>query len=183
MKNKKSFVSLLSLFAATTFFIFVGGSGAALAQSNNGKIVEQIMKMEAEYNESSKRPNAPADFDRFYADDFMVTMRLPPQIRTKAESQARMKDPNFKRGTIESLIDDDIKVRVYGDDAAIATGHWTRISKDADGKDTSASGRFTRVWVKQNGKWLLAAAHYSPDIDLEKLKVATAKEQSTGKKN
>jgi len=104
----------------------------------------------------------------------MTTMRLPPRTETRTEIAARLKDPNFKRGTIESLENDDVKVRVYNDNTAITTGHWKRVSRDGDGKDTSMSGRFTRVWVKQNGKWLLAGAHYSPDIDVEKLKAAQA---------
>lgn len=152
----------------TLLFVMVGAT-VSFAQSNNGKIVEQIMKMEAENIEASKKPSA-EEFDRMETADFMVTMRIPPKIVTKAEYLARLKDPNFKRGTTESLINDDVKVRVYGDDTAIVTGSWKRVSKDADGKDTSAAGRFTHVWVKQNSKWLLAAAHHSPDIDLEKLK-------------
>jgi ketosteroid isomerase-like protein len=108
--------------------------------------------------------------DRLFAIDFMLTGRIPPKIQTRAEFLARLKDPNFKCGDTESLTNDDVKVRIYGDDTAIVTGNWKRVSKDQSGKDTSASGRLTHVWIKQNGKWLLAASHYSPDIDLEKLK-------------
>lgn len=81
-------------------------------------------------------------------------------------------DPNVKRGTIESLTNDDVKVRVYNENTAIVTGSWKRTSKAADGKDTSAAGRFTHIWIRQNGRWLLAGAHYSPAIDLDKLKAA-----------
>jgi len=48
----------------------------------------------------------------------MVTARLPPMIVTKAENLAQLKDLNFKRGTVESLINDDVKVCVYSDDMA-----------------------------------------------------------------
>jgi ketosteroid isomerase-like protein len=153
-----------------TGLIFIFGNAVFIfAQANDSKIVEQIMKLEAEHIEASKKLNA-ADFNRIETDDFIMTVRIPPKIITKAENSARLKDPNFKRGTIESLTNDDVKVRVYNNDTAISTGSWKRTSKDADGKDTSASGRFTHVWVKQKDKWLLAAAHYSPNIDLEKLK-------------
>lgn len=165
MKTISTISFVLMVIANSSIFV--------AAQASNGKIVEQIIKREAEYNESSKNPDA-ADFDRFYVDDYTVTWRVPPRIQTKSENQTRFKvsleDPNFRRGTIESLTDDNVRVRVYAGSTAIATGRWRRTSKDADGRDTSASGRFTRVWVKQNGRWLLAAAHYSPDIDLEKLK-------------
>jgi ketosteroid isomerase-like protein len=158
----------------------VGGAFSAFAQSNNGKIVEQILKLETEYTEATKKLSG-EDSERFYAPDFMVTARIPPRLVTRAERLARLKDPNFRRGTIESLTNSDVKVRVYGDSTAIVTAAWKRVSQHADGKDGSASGRLTHVWVKQNGKWLLAAAHYSPDIDLEKLKAAAA--QNEARKN
>jgi ketosteroid isomerase-like protein len=160
--------------------MFIGGAISAFAQSNNGKIVEQIIKLEAAYSTAAKN-RQPSDFERFYTPDFLMTMRLPPRILDNEQRRKNLADPNFRRGAIESLTDDDVKVRVYGNSTAIVTGHWKRTSKDADGKNTSASGRFTRVWVKQNGKWLLAGAHYSPDVDLEKLKAAAT--QNEGKKN
>jgi ketosteroid isomerase-like protein len=156
----------------------VGGAFSAFAQSNNGKIAEQILKLENELLEATKKMSA-EDIDRLYATNFMVTARIPPRVFTKAEIVARREDTSAPRGTIESLTNSDVKVRVYGDATAIVTGAWKRIAKHADGKDASLSGRFTHVWIKQNGKWLVAGAHYSPDIDLEKLKAA----QTEGKKN
>jgi uncharacterized protein (TIGR02246 family) len=180
MKNFKHTVLLITflfgLNAFASFDVFAQTGTAQNSKSLSGnrktsgdsdKIAQQIMKLNSEYEESSRNPKA-EDFDRFYTEDYMVTVRVPARISTRAENEARFKDPNFRRGTIESLTNDDVKVRVYGDDTAIATGSWKRVSKDADGKDTSASGRFTRVWVKQNGKWLLAAAHYSPFAELAK---------------
>jgi ketosteroid isomerase-like protein len=157
--------------------IVLGSSVLVFAQNDNAKIVEQIMKLEAEHIEVTKKFSA-ADFDRIETDDFMMTVRIPPKIITKSEQSARLKDPNFKRGTIESLTNDDVKVRVYNKDTAISTGSWKRVAKHADGADNSASGRFTHVWVKQNDKWLLAAAHYSPDLDFEKLKTNSAEKKN-----
>jgi ketosteroid isomerase-like protein len=39
---------------------------------------------------------------------------------------------------------------------------WKRVSKNAEGKDTSAEGFFTHVWVRQGGRWRMSVAHYSP---------------------
>ena len=164
----KSISLILIAFAMT-----VAAAISISAQSDKNKIVAEIMKLEADYIEASKILSAEA-FERFYAPDFMLTARIPPKILTNEQRLNMLKDPNFKRGTVDSLENDDVKVRVYNDNTAITTGHWKRVSRDGDGKDTSMSGRFTRVWVKQKGKWLLAGAHYSPDIDLEKLKAAQA---------
>lgn len=176
--KKRNFLSQVLVLTVLPAALMIFSVNDSFAQTNSAKITGQIMKLEAEYTEASKKLNA-ADFDRFYAADFMVTARIPPRIVTRTDYITRLKDPNFKRGTVESLTNDDVKVRLYNDDTAISTGHWKRVSQAPDGKDTSASGRFTHVWVKQNGKWLLAAAHYSPDIDLEKLRSA----QSETKKN
>jgi uncharacterized protein (TIGR02246 family) len=170
-RNLRIIVTLIFISVATT---------VSFAQSNNAKIVEQIMKLEDEYTEASKKLNAES-LDRLFAIDFMLTGRIPPKIQTRAEYLARLKDPNFKRGEVKSLTNDDVKIRIYGNDTAIVTGSWKRVSKDQNFKDTSASGRLTHVWVKQNGKWLLVASHYSPDIDLEKLKAGNS--TSENKKN
>lgn len=164
----------------TVFAILAGSAFSAFAQSNNGKIVEQILKLENDLLEATKKLSA-EDLERFYTADFMMTVRIPPQIVNREQRLAHLKDANFQRGTVESLVNSDVKVRVYGNDTAIVTAAWKRVSKDADGKDTSASGRFTHIWVKQNGKWLLAGVHYSPDIDLEKLKAENT--QPADKKN
>ena len=160
------------------FAMTVAAAISISAQSNKNKIVAEIMKLEADYIEASKILRAEA-FERLYAPDFMLTARIPPKILTNEQRLNMLKDPNFKRGTVDSLENDDVKVRVYGNDTAIVTANWKRVSRDGGGKDTSASGRFTHIWVRQNGKWLLATAHYSPDIDLEKLKAA----QTESKKN
>ena len=173
--KKRSFLQII-----TVLLFIVGNTIGLFAQPNNAKIVEQIMKLEAEYTEAAKKLSA-EDFEPLFATDFMLTGRIPPKIQTRAEYLARLKDPNFKRGEVKSLTNNDVKVRIYGDDTAIVTGSWKRVSRDADGKDTSASGRLTHVWVKQNGKWLMAVSHYSPDIDLEKLK--TGNIQNESKKN
>lgn len=124
------------------FVLLLGGMHSAPAQSNNGKIVEQITKLEAEYNTATKNPQG-SDFERFYTSDFLATMRLPPRIVDNERRKKILNDPSYRRGAVESLTDEDVKVRSYNDSTAIVTGHWKRVSKDADGEDTSASGRFT----------------------------------------
>lgn len=161
MKNLTLIFNVLVLIAGLTV--------STLAQSNKDKIVAEITRLEADFTEASKNPR-PEDFARFYVSDFVMTARIPPKTMNNEQRLKTMKDPNYKRDTIESLTNDDLQVRLYGNETAVVTAHWKRISRAADGTDTSASGRLTHVWVKQNGKWLLAAAHYSPDIDLEELK-------------
>jgi ketosteroid isomerase-like protein len=58
--------------------------------------------------------------------------------------------------TIKNLVVDDVKIRVMGDFAII---HARTSYTTADG--TTASGRYTDCWVKQNGRWLAVSAHVS----------------------
>ena len=63
----------------------------------------------------------------------------------------------FKSGKIkfESRELSDLEVRVYGN-TAVVTGQVKQKSTN-DGADTSGENRFTRVYVKQNGRWVSVA--------------------------
>jgi ketosteroid isomerase-like protein len=121
-------------------------------------VAEEILQLERMYDQSFIRPT-PDAVERLHTDDFMMTAR--GKVTTKAELLARLNDPSYQPNLIESLTTDDVKVRIYGD-TAVTTGRWKRVSKDAEGKDTSAAGFFTHVWVKRHKTWLMAVAHYSP---------------------
>ena len=55
----------------------------------------------------------------------------------------------------------DMKVRLYGDSAAVVTGR-TKLKGVYDGKTVDKIVQFTDTLVKQNGQWRLAAGHVSP---------------------
>ncbi|MGE0882010.1 MAG: SgcJ/EcaC family oxidoreductase [Blastocatellales bacterium] len=144
----------------TVLTILIVGSSIALGQSGNKQLESEIQKLEAEYGQALAKRDAAA-IDRITTDDYMQTGAVPARIRTKAELIERLKRPATSGETIESIQDDDIKVRVHGD-TVIATGHSKEIIKTPDGKTRNAEIRWTDVWVKQNGKWLKAACHTSP---------------------
>ena len=54
----------------------------------------------------------------------------------------------------------DMKVRVYGDHTAIVTGK-TKIKGNAQGKPIDIVVQFTDTFVKESGRWRLAAGHVS----------------------
>ena len=53
------------------------------------------------------------------------------------------------------------RVQVYGD-TAILTYNFAGIGKGADGKITPNTAKSTRVYVRQNGKWMLVHANFAP---------------------
>lgn len=53
------------------------------------------------------------------------------------------------------------KVQVYGD-TAILTYNFVGQSRTADGKLHTDSGKSTRVYVRQGGRWMLVHANFAP---------------------
>ncbi len=72
----------------------------------------------------------------------------------------------FESGSLryEYLEWDEVTVRPYGD-AAVVTGR-ERQKVNYQGQPMESDLRTTLVWVKQNGRWLLANAQMSPILGM-----------------
>lgn len=53
------------------------------------------------------------------------------------------------------------KVQTYGD-TAILTYNFVGLNRDAEGKLKPNTAKSTRVYVRQNGKWVLVHANFAP---------------------
>jgi ketosteroid isomerase-like protein len=60
----------------------------------------------------------------------------------------------------ESLVWEDVRVRVYGE-AAVAVGSQTQRSTH-QGRDASGRFRVTQVAVREGSRWAIVGLHYSP---------------------
>ena len=96
-----------------------------------------------------------AALNRIYADDF-IGIGPSGTVRTKAQVIADFTSGDLK---FQSITTDDVRVRVYGN-TAVETGRSTMIGQDR-GKAVPRDNRFTRVWIKQVGRWRLVSNHYS----------------------
>ena len=120
-----------------------------------GTTVEQVIrKLDNERIQAQIHADAAA-LERIYADDFIGvgpsgTVRTKPQVIS-----------DFTSGELkfQSITTDEVRVRVYGN-AAVETGLSTMNGQDK-GKPVPRDTRFTRVWIKQQGRWRLVANHYS----------------------
>ena len=119
--------------------------GQAIKQLDNERIQAQI------------QADATA-LDRIYADDF-IGVGPSGTVRTKAQVIS-----DFTSGVLkfQSITTDEVQVRVY-ENTAVETGLSTMVGQDK-GKAVPRDTRFTRVWVKQQGRWRLVANHYSSQI-------------------
>jgi ketosteroid isomerase-like protein len=142
---------------ATAALVFTATS-LALAQEQSaskdqGSSVEQtIRQLDNERIQAQIHADAAA-LDRIYADDFIGigpsgTVRTKPQVLTDFTSH------NLK---FQSITTDEVQVRVY-ENAAVETGLSIMVGQDK-GKAVPRDNRFTRVWVKQQGRWRLVANH------------------------
>lgn len=55
------------------------------------------------------------------------------------------------------------KVQVYNGDVAILSYNYVGVLKDKDGKTEPSRAKSTRVYVKQNGKWMLVHSNFGAD--------------------
>lgn len=124
------------------------------ATKDQGSTEQVIRQLDSERIQAQIGADAVA-LDRIYADDFIGvgpsgTVRTKPQVLS-----------DFTSGTLkfQSITTDDVQVRIY-ENTAVETGLSTMIGQDK-GKTVPRDTRFTRVWVKQHGRWRLVANHYS----------------------
>ena len=111
---------------------------------------QQIKALEDERNRAILNGDASA-LDRMTAEDYtFITLR--GELRTKSEIVNGFRSGSFKYDSREIS---DLKIRVYGN-TAVVTGRSNQKGKE-NGKDYSGDYRFTRVYVKRNGRWLTVA--------------------------
>jgi ketosteroid isomerase-like protein len=143
--------------------VFSTAASIALAQeqsarTNQNRSVEQVIRqLDHERIQAQIGANAVA-LDRIYADDF-IGIGPSGTVRTKPQVISDFTSGNLK---FQSITTEDVRVRVYGN-TAVETGRSTMIGQDK-GKAVPRDNRFTRVWIKQVGRWRLVANHYSPLI-------------------
>jgi ketosteroid isomerase-like protein len=111
---------------------------------------EEILEIEEERNRAITSGDAAA-LERLTSDDYtFITLR--GELRTKAEIVQGFKSGSFH---YESRQISDLNVRVYGN-TAIVTGRSIQKGRE-NGKDYSGDYRFTRVYIKQDGRWQTVA--------------------------
>ena len=143
-----------SLMMGTLLFLATLTAHAqAQTQSEKG-VVEQIRKLDQERIKAQINADSVA-LDRIYADDF-IGIGPSGTVRTKKEVLSDFASGSLK---FQSITTDEVRIRVYGN-AAVETGLSTMKGQDA-AKVVPEENRFTRVWIKQGGRWRLVANHYS----------------------
>src|SRR5215216_1715293 len=133
---------------------------SAIAQQQSARARDATRIEQAVRQQDQERIRAQISADtlalrRIYADDFLG---IGPTgvVRNKSEVIA---DFTSHALTYQSITTADVRVRVYGN-TAVQTGRSTMVGQDK-GKVVPRENRFTRVWVRRQGRWRLVANHYS----------------------
>ena len=123
-------------------------------RTDTGKLEKEVLEVDTQRADAYVNGDV-ATLERILADDVSY-VHPTGKIETKAEVIAGFKAQDRKYKSIKR---DDVVVRIYGN-TAIVTGRNT-ISAEYQGKIYDVQNRFTRVYVKQAGKWRLVAHHGS----------------------
>jgi ketosteroid isomerase-like protein len=126
----------------------------ALGEKDPASDVKELTRLETVWNEAHLLGNAAA-LDNLWSEDLVVTTPDMP-LMNKEESLAVWKSGKMKFDIYKTS---DLRIRVYKD-AAVVTGQLERI-RDANSKKFEDDWRFTKVYVRRDGKWLVVAWHGS----------------------
>ena len=146
--------TLAIAFMALTLTCIAPGQKQRVDKDQRSSVEQAIRQLDKERIQAQINADAVA-LDRLYADDF-IGVGPSGNVRTKPQVLS-----DFTSGALkfQSITTDEVQVRVY-ENTAVETGLSTMIGQDK-GKAVPRDTRFTRVWVKQQGRWRLVANHYS----------------------
>jgi ketosteroid isomerase-like protein len=146
--NNKCVVLLFLTLAALPAF---GGQHVALHprpgfDSGEEATLREIVDMERQAKEASLHRDA--DFSvRTLAEDYVAITPLG-QVTTKQETISARRSGQLR---YESMNVSDMVVRLYGDTAVVTAR--AEVKGHQLGEDFSGPYRYTRVWVRRNGRW------------------------------
>jgi len=141
------FCSVLSILAV----IFIQTS---VAKPDDSADVQELKRLEKVWNDAYVRADADA-LEQLCADDLVVTM-TDMVVLNKRSSIAILRSGKVKFERYETS---DLGIHVY-DRAAVVTGRLQR-TRSVQGREMNDEWRFTKVYIRRGGKWLVVAWHAS----------------------
>jgi ketosteroid isomerase-like protein len=142
--------------------IVTAAAPSAFAQTANKQVADEIIAIvKAQWEAGDKKntkeamKNVADDYTEFNGD---YATRLDGKAVNVRLSEAS--DKASGQNIASEMLNE--KVQVYGD-VAILTYNFAGLNQDKDGKTEPSRAKSTRVYVKQNGKWMLVHANFGAD--------------------
>jgi len=134
--------------------------GTPVQGADNPKVAAEVMALARAQWASEVAGQPTAQQNASLADDYTEFNGDFPTLIVGKNMADRMADvtPNDK-----AMFSDmqNGRVQVYGD-TAILTYNFAGLRRAADGKVTPSLAKSTRVYAKQNGRWMLVHANFAP---------------------
>jgi ketosteroid isomerase-like protein len=140
---------------AAAFSLAAVSAVPARGQGGSASVEDQIKKMEKDRAAAVVKGDV-ATLEKLTSDDYMF-INAYGQLSDKATTMNGIKTGNIKLTSNEVS---DLKVRVYGN-TAVVTGK-ANSKGTIGGRELKAPVLFTRVYVKNNGKWQSVAFQQTP---------------------
>ena len=136
----------------------LGGAASGVAQASaaarDSAVAEEIRKLEFRLADLL-RTGAFDEYEEHLTSNYVRT--TDGRIQTREQVLAGFRAA--PSGLVE-MSPSDLEVRVHGD-AAVLTGRL-RTVREEDGRTIPSESRFTKTFVREDGRWRLAALHGSP---------------------
>lgn len=146
--------------AALALMVF---TGHALAAEDPAVAAEVAAIVKAQWAAENQNRSAAQSWGTI-ADDYT---EFNPQVPTLVQGKAlagRFYDASLQgggKGLVSEMLNPH--VQVYGDTAILAY-NYAGLSQDREGKIENNLAKSTRVYVRQNGKWMLVHANFAPVV-------------------
>jgi ketosteroid isomerase-like protein len=135
----------------------------ALAQSESKaapskrSVEVQLIELERQLSEALVKEDA-AVLDRLWSNDLVFTFPNG-KVSNKAQRLAGQKPAAPSSQSESETTNDEVKVYLYGNTAVVTVlSTW---KGKTNNQEYSSQFQATHVWVKQQGRWQLVAAHVS----------------------
>lgn len=146
-------VTAIAILILTAVFVAIAQTGAD---------EQEILKIHKSLDEAFLKKDVTA-FERVFAEDYSMsstTGKMMSRAEVLEDLRKEMANTDFK---MLSAATDNLKVRVLGN-MAFVTGNWSTASvltKDLNAEPHTDTGRYTGIYEKRGGKWVLVAEHWS----------------------
>src|SRR5262249_3557 len=137
--------------------LLLGLPAGVFAQGDSATVEKEVRDTLEKYRKALVEHDV-ATLTRIWADDYTF-INGTGEILTKDQRLANQRSGATSLDSI--TLGGDVKVRVYGDDAAISTSRVT-IKGKYSGKEASGDYQSMTVWVKRPTGWQLVANQITP---------------------
>jgi hypothetical protein len=152
---------LSPLFLLLAAFSVVVGQTNKSAPAEDGKLVEEIKRLDRQWIIEPYGSRDMKEFDRIVAEDFLIT-GSNGKVLNKAQKRANVVADSATEPSPDAIFkieETSTQVRVYGK-TAISTGY---IIENYTYKGTRINDRvyFTNTYLKRDGRWQVVASQFT----------------------